>query len=176
MNPPRPHRAPACRHGARRLAPLTLPLALAGCLHGRPAERPGAARVEPTGAARAEHQGGAGMERQGGARVEPQGGARSEIGRASYYADRFPGRPTASGQPYDRAALTCAHRSAPFGARLRVTDLETGRSVVVTVNDRGPQVAERVVDLSRAAAERLGMLGRGLVRVRVEPDGAPPGR
>jgi rare lipoprotein A len=95
-------------------------------------------------------------------------GAAGEVGLASYYADRFHGRPTASGQPYDRAALTCAHRTAPFGARLRVTALEDGRSVVVTVNDRGPHVAGRVVDLSRAAAERLEMLGRGLVRVRVE--------
>lgn len=92
----------------------------------------------------------------------------AELGLASFYADRFQGRPTASGQPYDRTALTCAHRTAPFGARLRVTDLETGRSVVVTVNDRGPQGAGRVVDLSRAAAERLGMIGRGLTRVRLE--------
>ncbi len=98
----------------------------------------------------------------------PAAEPREEIGLASWYADRFHGRPTASGQPYDRGALTCAHPSAPFGTRLRVTDLETGRSVVVTVNDRGPHVAGRVVDLSRAAAERLGLLGRGLSRVRVE--------
>jgi rare lipoprotein A len=95
-----------------------------------------------------------------------------EEGLASFYADRLQGRPTASGQPYDRAALTCAHRTAPFGARLRVTDLETGRSVVVTVNDRGPHVAGRVVDLSRAAAERLGLIGRGVARVRVERVGS----
>lgn len=98
----------------------------------------------------------------------PAAGPVEEVGLASWYADRFHGRPTASGQPYDKAALTCAHRSAPFGARLRITDLETGRSVVVTVNDRGPHVAGRVVDLSRAAAERLGLTGRGLARVRVE--------
>jgi rare lipoprotein A len=91
-----------------------------------------------------------------------------EEGLASYYADALQGRSTASGRPYDRAALTCAHRTAPFGARLRVTAVETGRSVVVTVNDRGPHVAGRVVDLSRAAAERLGMLANGLVWVRVE--------
>lgn len=106
-------------------------------------------------------------------RPGPGGGrdGAAETGLASWYADRFHGRPTASGEPYDKAALTCAHRSAPFGARLLVTDLESGRRVVVTVNDRGPHVAGRVVDLSRAAAERLGMLGRGLVRVRVEPAG-----
>jgi len=98
---------------------------------------------------------------------------RVEEGLASYYADRFQGRPTASGQPYDRAALTCAHRTARFGTRLRVTDLATGRSVVVTVNDRGPQVAGRVVDLSRAAADQLGFTARGLASVRVEPLGGP---
>ena len=96
-----------------------------------------------------------------------------EEGLASFYADAFQGRPTASGQPYDRAALTCAHRTAPFGARLRVTELEAGRSVVVTVNDRGPHRAGRIIDLSRAAAERLGMTRRGLVRVRVERLAAP---
>jgi rare lipoprotein A len=65
-------------------------------------------------------------------------------------------------------ALTCAHPRAPFGTRLRVTDLETGRAVVVTVNDRGPFAAGRVVDLSLAAARKLGMVKKGLVRVRVE--------
>lgn len=106
-------------------------------------------------------------------RPAPAPPAGAEEGLASWYADRFQGRPTASGQPYDRAALTCAHRTAPLGSRLRVTDLESGRSVVVVVNDRGPHVTGRVVDLSRAAAERLGMLGRGLVRVRVERLGGP---
>jgi rare lipoprotein A len=66
-------------------------------------------------------------------------------------------------------ALTCAHRTAPFGTRLRVTDLETGRTVVVVVNDRGPFVRGRVVDVSLAAARKLGMVERGLARVRVEP-------
>ena len=96
----------------------------------------------------------------------PPGAA--EEGLASFYADRLQGRPTASGQPYDRAALTCAHRTAPFGARLRVTALGSGRSVVVTVNDSGPHLAGRVVDLSRAAAERLGLVEAGLLPVRVE--------
>jgi peptidoglycan lytic transglycosylase len=168
-------RAPARGHGVRRLAPPALVLLLAGCFHGRPAAGTDARR-EPQGGARGEFQGGGRGELQGGGRGEHQGGGRDDVGLASYYADRFHGRPTASGQPYDRAAFTCAHPSAPFGARLRVTDLETGRSVVVTVNDRGPHVAGRVVDLSFAAAQRLGITGRGLVRVRVERDGAPPGR
>ena len=90
------------------------------------------------------------------------------MGFASYYGAEFQGRRTASGARYDAHALTCAHPTAPFGARLRVTDLETGRSVVVTVNDRGPYVQGRVVDLSLAAARKLGMVDRGLARVRVE--------
>jgi rare lipoprotein A len=71
-------------------------------------------------------------------------------------------------------ALTCAHPSAPFGTRLRVTAVETGRSVVVTVNDRGPFAKGRVVDVSYAAAKRLGILERGLAKVRVERLGEGP--
>jgi rare lipoprotein A len=90
-----------------------------------------------------------------------------ERGLATYYADGLAGRPTASGAPYDPRAFTCAHRRWPFGAVLRVTALDSGRSVEVTVTDRGPWVEGRVVDLSRAAAESLGMLRRGLVQVEV---------
>jgi rare lipoprotein A len=92
-----------------------------------------------------------------------------EVGVASYYAHRFHGRRTASGAPYDMHAMTCAHPRAPFGTRLRVTDLESGRSVVVTVTDRGPFARGRVVDLSYAAAKAIGLVHRGLARVRVEP-------
>lgn len=88
---------------------------------------------------------------------------------ASYYGRRHQGRLTASGERYDPRALTCAHPTAPFGARLRVTDLASGRSVVVRVTDRGPFAAGRVVDLSLAAARALGMVERGTARVRVEP-------
>jgi rare lipoprotein A len=94
--------------------------------------------------------------------------ARGEVGVASFYGHEFHGRRTASGARYDQRALTCAHPTAPFGTRLRVTDLETGRSVVVTVNDRGPYAPGRVIDLSLAAARHLGMVQRGLARVRVE--------
>jgi rare lipoprotein A len=97
----------------------------------------------------------------------PRAGAVEE-GLASSYADALRGHPTASGAPYDPAALTCAHRTAPFGARLRVTELESGRSVEVTVTDRGPFVRGRIVDLSRAAAAALGLLDRGVAPVRVE--------
>jgi len=92
-----------------------------------------------------------------------------ETGLASYYGWSLEGQPTADGHRYERAAFTCAHRSHPFGTRLLVTDLENGRSVVVRVNDRGPFEPGRVVDLSWAAARKLGMLRRGLARVRVEP-------
>jgi rare lipoprotein A len=87
---------------------------------------------------------------------------------ASFYGHRHKGRRTASGSRYDPAALTCAHRTEPFGTRLRVTDLETGRQVVVKVNDRGPFVRGRVIDLSLAAARELGMVDRGVARVLVE--------
>lgn len=101
-----------------------------------------------------------------------KGAARAPVeeGLASFYADRFHGRRTASGELHDRDALTCAHPRARFGARLRVTDLATGRSVVVRVNDRGPFVKGRIVDLSLAAARALGMVERGIARVRVEPE------
>ena len=98
----------------------------------------------------------------------PPAAAPPEEGMASTYARRFHGRKTASGERYDMYAMTCAHRTAPFGTRLRVEDLESGRSVVVRVNDRGPFVRGRIVDLSFAAARALGMLERGLARVRVE--------
>jgi rare lipoprotein A len=91
-----------------------------------------------------------------------------QVGIASFYGHRFHGRLTASGVRYDMYAMTCAHRTAPFGTRLRVTDLESGRSVVVRVTDRGPFARGRVVDLSWAAARRLDLLERGLARVRVD--------
>jgi len=90
-----------------------------------------------------------------------------EEGQASYYADRFEGRRTASGERYDGRLFTCAHRTHPFGAVLAVTDVATGRSVRVRVNDRGPWTKGRIVDLSRAAALSLGIVERGLAHVRV---------
>lgn len=89
-------------------------------------------------------------------------------GKASFYSDSLHGNPTASGEPYDRDDLTAAHRSLPFGTRLRVTNLANGRSVEVRVNDRGPFVEGRIVDLSRRAAEEIGMIAAGVVEVSVE--------
>jgi len=94
--------------------------------------------------------------------------AGTEEGLVSWYGARFHDRPTASGEPFDSRALTMAHPTLPFGTRVRVTNLRNGRSVIVRVNDRGPQVAARIADLSMAAAERLGMIRRGLARARLE--------
>lgn len=85
-------------------------------------------------------------------------------GLAAYYDPSYHGR-TAAGEQYDPHKFTAAHRSLPFGTRLRVTDRATGRSVEVTVNDRGPFTRGRVLDLSLAAAKELHMLKRGLARV-----------
>ncbi|HYQ39096.1 MAG TPA: septal ring lytic transglycosylase RlpA family protein [Pseudomonas sp.] len=94
-------------------------------------------------------------------------GYRAE-GLASWYGRRHHGRHTASGERFDQHALTAAHRSLPFGTRLRVTNLDNGRSVVVRVNDRGPSRRGRIIDLSRSAAERLDLLRSGTAPVRLE--------
>lgn len=89
-------------------------------------------------------------------------------GRASWYGRRFHGRRTASGERFNASSHTAAHRSLPFGTRVRVTNLRNGRSVVVRINDRGPYSRGRIIDLSRAAAEAIGMLRTGTAPVRVE--------
>jgi rare lipoprotein A len=86
-------------------------------------------------------------------------------GRVSWYGGRFHGRRTASGERYDMHALTAAHKTLPFGTRVKVRDLGTGREVEVRINDRGPHVRGRVIDLSRAAALALGVLHAGEVVV-----------
>lgn len=89
-------------------------------------------------------------------------------GQASFYASRFHGRATASGEPYDSTALTAAHRSLPFGTRVKVTNLRNKKSVIVTINDRGPFHRKRIIDVSKAAARKLDFVNRGLTRVRIE--------
>jgi rare lipoprotein A len=91
-----------------------------------------------------------------------------QTGRASFYGPGFHGELTASGDIFDQEALTAAHRTLKFGTRLRVTNLETGSTVLVTVNDRGPFVKGRVIDLSKAAARALGFLRQGTTRVRLD--------
>ncbi len=92
----------------------------------------------------------------------------SETGQASYYGARHHGKRTASGDAFDQNALTAAHRSLPFGTQVRVTNLANQRQVVVTINDRGPVSRRRLIDLSKKAAEALGMLDSGVAKVRVE--------
>jgi rare lipoprotein A len=92
----------------------------------------------------------------------------SQYGVASWYGAEFQGMSTASGPPFDMNAMTCAHRKLPLGTRIRVTDLMNLRSAVLKVNDRGPFVGNRVLDVSRAAAKCLGFLGAGLAPVRIE--------
>jgi rare lipoprotein A len=95
-------------------------------------------------------------------------------GRASYYADQFAGKTTASGEPFDPRAMTAAHPHLPFGTRVRVTRMKGAqRSVVVRINDRGPYTDDRIIDLSEAAAEELGMIDEGVVEVRLELVNAP---
>ncbi|MDW8031536.1 MAG: septal ring lytic transglycosylase RlpA family protein [Candidatus Bipolaricaulota bacterium] len=88
-----------------------------------------------------------------------------QVGIASWYGEPFHGRRTSSGEIYDMHKLTAAHLTLPFGTIVLVTDLETGKSVVVKINDCGPYVAGRIIDLSFAAAERLGMVRKGLAKV-----------
>jgi rare lipoprotein A (peptidoglycan hydrolase) len=90
-------------------------------------------------------------------------------GVASWYGPGFAGKLTANGEIFDPSELTAAHRTLPFNTHLRVTNLANGRSVTVRINDRGPFSGGRIIDLSRAAAEQIGMIGSGTARVRLEP-------
>ena len=89
-------------------------------------------------------------------------------GKASYYADSFQGKKTASGALYDKGALTAAHRTLPFGTKVKVTYLKTKKSVIVEINDRGPYAKGRIIDLSTAAARKIGLIKRGHGKVRLE--------
>lgn len=94
--------------------------------------------------------------------------AHSQVGLASWYGKPFHGRTTASGERYDMHALTAAHRTLAFGTRVRVVNLKNGKSVVVRINDRGPFVKGRIVDVSRRAADQLAFRQDGVTKVRVE--------
>lgn len=94
--------------------------------------------------------------------------AQASSGVASYYGPGFAGKKTASGERFNPGALTAAHRSLPFGTRLKLTNLANGASVIVRVNDRGPFVHGRVLDVSHGAARVLGMTGTGTARLQIE--------
>ena len=92
----------------------------------------------------------------------------TERGDASYYAQDFHGRKTASGETFDMNDMTAAHRSLAMGTRVRVTNLDNGRAVVVRINDRGPFARGRVIDVSYAAASKLDMIAAGVAPVKLE--------
>lgn len=101
--------------------------------------------------------------------IEQQPATRSlGSGVASFYGKRFHGRRTANGERFDMNAMTAAHKTLPFGTRVRVTNTRNGKSTVVRINDRGPFIRGRTIDLSRAAASEIGMISRGHARVELE--------
>jgi rare lipoprotein A len=97
-----------------------------------------------------------------------------QIGNASWYGSAQDGKETASGEIFDQNKLTAAHRTLPLGSKAMVTNLETGKSVEVRINDRGPYVKGRKIDLSRAAARRIGMSEKGVAKVKIETTEPPP--
>ncbi|MGF1593777.1 MAG: septal ring lytic transglycosylase RlpA family protein [Kiloniellaceae bacterium] len=159
-------RAPEGRRSGGPLlaaASLACGLLLASCAADAHSRGDDAARVPQQTAAKSESS-------------EPQEAvAATFTGLASWYGPRFHGRLTASGETFDMASLTAAHPHLPFGSRVRVTNLANGRSVVVTINDRGPYVKPRIIDLSHAAARRLGFVDDGLAKVRLEVLDPPTG-
>ena len=102
--------------------------------------------------------------------------AQVQTGKASFYADKFEGNPTASGEKYRHSKLTAAHKSLPFGTRVKVTNMGNSKTVEVVINDRGPYVDGRVIDLSKSAAERLDFINAGLADVKVEVIDAGDGK
>jgi rare lipoprotein A len=136
----------------RRFLPAAFLLLLTSCVFNPRYERPAYERA------------------QGGYpdKVESRESGHTQTGMISYYGGKFHGRKTASGERFDKNAMTAAHRSLSFGTRLKVTNLDNGRSVEVTVNDRGPFAHGRILDLSEAAAKELGMIGKGTVKARIE--------
>ena len=99
-----------------------------------------------------------------------------QTGKASFYADKFEGVPTSSGEKYKHNKLTGAHKSLPFGTKVRVTNVTNNESVEVVINDRGPYVDGRIIDLSKSAAEKLGFINLGLADVKLEVVDAGDGR
>jgi rare lipoprotein A len=91
-----------------------------------------------------------------------------EEGFASWYGGKFQGRKTANGEIFDTNKLTAAHKTLGFGTKVRVTETESGKSVIVRINDRGPFVENRIIDLSKAAADIIGLTARGVARVKLE--------
>ncbi len=92
----------------------------------------------------------------------------ADTGYASYYADKFQGRKTANGELYHQDSLTAAHRTITFGTKIKVTNLNNNKSVVVRINDREPFIQERIIDLSKEAMKKLGGIEKGVIKVKIE--------
>ena len=94
-----------------------------------------------------------------------------ETGKASYYADKFEGRKTASGEIFRQSNITGAHKTLPFGTKVTVKNLSNGKTVKVTINDRGPFVAGRIIDLSKKAAQKIDLMQTGVANVEIKYKG-----
>lgn len=99
----------------------------------------------------------------------------TQTGEASYYARMLEGRPTASGEIYRKDSLTAAHNDLPLGTVIKVTNLENEKEVTVEINDRGPYAKDRILDLSRSAAKKLGMINHGIAQIELEVVEPAPG-
>jgi rare lipoprotein A len=102
--------------------------------------------------------------------------AQVQTGKASFYADKFEGAPTASGEKYKHNKLTAAHKTLPFGTKVRVTNVTNKKTIEVTINDRGPWVDNRIIDLSKSAAENLDFINQGVADVEIEVIDAGDGK
>ncbi len=100
----------------------------------------------------------------------------SQTGKASFYADKFEGHATANGEKYKHSKLTAAHKTLPFGTKVKVTNMANNQSVLVLINDRGPYAEGRIIDLSKSAAEKLGFMNSGLADVKIEVVDAGDGK
>lgn len=92
----------------------------------------------------------------------------SQNGKASFYSNSFNGKKTASGEKFRNSKKTAAHRTIPFGTKVKVTNLSNGKTVKVKINDRGPHVSGRIIDLSKKAAKKIDMVDKGVVNVKIE--------
>ena len=173
---------------ARFFAPSLLMAVLAGCATPLAGPVPAGAATDPlpvvphgpaipptrNGDTLADPTGSAAAERSADGARSPDGSRDSagvlDKGLASWYGSKFHGRRTASGERYDRHAFTAAHRTLPFGTRVRVRSVVTGKEVVVRINDRGPFKRSRVIDLSQAAFNALGLQDRGVTQVELLPE------
>lgn len=135
------------------MAAILLGACLVACGRGQPPPAPAAQPPAPVASVKPP-----------AARLPP-----SQTGVASYYGPQFAGQPTASGEPHRPNAMTAASRTLPLGTTAKVTNTETGQSVAVKVNDRGPYAKHRILDVSPKAAKRLGMKEDGVARVKVQP-------